>query len=62
MDVSKLIKGKAYQFNEPCTGNIGLVVYQHETINHYVFVSEIGKIEIPYSSVISNVIEIPKSV
>ncbi len=40
MEASKLIKGKTYQFYEPCTGKTEQVTYNRETINHFVFIGE----------------------
>jgi len=60
METSNLRHGKYYQFNEPCTGRIERVTYMFETLNHHVFKGEKSQIRLTFTSVITNIIEIPE--
>lgn len=59
METRDLKHGKDYQFNEPCTGRIEKVTYMFETLNHHVFKGELCERWLTFSSVKTNLIEIP---
>ncbi len=59
MDPAKLKPGETYRFNEPCTGKTEEVIYDYQTINHYVFKSETGMKWLCHDNVKTNVSELP---
>ena len=58
MEAIRLIKGKEYQFNQPCIGKTEKVIYTKHTLNHYVFTGEDGEKMISSSTLKTNIIEV----
>lgn len=58
MEKSNLIKGRKYVFHEPCTGKQEVVIYSHETLNHFVFDGDTFKHLITNSMLKTNIREL----